>query len=72
MPSASVSSSTMPIRSPATPSPISGATGSKVSGIDVESIGSGPLITSSRSAASATSFANGPIWSSELANAMSP
>ena len=35
----------------------------KPSGIDVESIGSWPPMTSSTSAASATVVANGPIWS---------
>ena len=34
--------------------------------------GRGPAITPSRRAASARSWANGPIWSSELANAIRP
>ena len=40
--------------------------------IDVESHGSCPPITSSSSAASATDAANGPIWSSDDANAIEP
>ena len=39
---------------------------------DVESIGSCPAITSRHAAASATVRASGPIWSSELAKAISP
>src|SRR3954467_9534954 len=38
----------------------------------VESIGSCPLITFSKIAASRTSFVNGPIWSSDDANATKP
>ncbi len=41
-------------------------------GIEVESAGSWPAMTSSSEAASATVAANGPIWSSDEAKATSP
>ena len=66
------SSSMMPTRRPATPSQIVARTGDGAWGIDVESSGSWPASTSYSSAASATLRARGPIWSSELANAISP
>ena len=61
-----------PMRSPDT-SPLSAATQFGAgSGYEVASRGSWPAITPSSSAASAQLRANGPIWSSELANATSP
>ena len=71
-PSPSISSSTNAMRSPSTPRSTTGSTGSYGDAIDVESIGSCPAMTSSSSAASLTDVANGPIWSSELANATRP
>ena len=44
----------------------------RASAIDVESSGSWPQIASSSSAASSTVVANGPIWSSDDANAIRP
>ena len=41
-------------------------------GAEVESIGSRPAMVRNRSALSFTLRANGPMWSSELANATSP
>ncbi len=65
-------SATIPTRSPETPSSREASRLGAGRSSDVESIGSCPAITSSPSAASATVVAKGPIWSSELAKAMSP
>ena len=62
----------MPIRRPATPVARSTVTSGIGSGIAVVSCGSWPAMTSSSRAASATVVPNGPIWSSDEANATSP
>ena len=61
-----------PTRRPSTPWPSAPRRSAAGLGIDVASRGSWPAIASSRSAASATVVANGPIWSSEDAKATSP
>jgi hypothetical protein len=63
-------SSINPIRKPLTSSPES--SDGREPGIDVESSGSWPQIVSNANAASSTDAANGPIWSSDDANATSP
>ena len=61
-----------PTRSPSTPSSSTERRSGAGRGIDVESPGSWPPITSRARAASATVVANGPIWSRLEANATSP
>ena len=61
-----------PTRSPSTPSSSTERSSGAGRGIEVESAGSWPPITSSATAASATEVANGPIWSRLEAKAISP
>ena len=60
------------MRFPATPSFTWLTSEGEGSGSDVESSGSWPAIASRSTAESITVLENGPIWSSELANAISP
>ena len=61
-----------PMRRPSTPSCSVAVIAGAGRGIDVESFGSWPAITSVTRAASATVRVNGPIWSRLLAKATRP
>ena len=60
------------IRSPSRPSRSCAEKSGAGSALQVESSGSGPAIPCSSNAASSTVRVKGPIWSSELAKAISP
>ena len=66
------SSPMMPIRNPSTPRSSTSTSDGAGDGMEVESSGSCPPMTSSSNAASCTVVANGPIWSSDDAKATSP
>ena len=72
MPSAWQSSVTRPTRSPSTPSARWSRTDGTGSGIEVESAGSWPAMTSRGARRRPPSAANGPIWSRLDAKATSP
>ena len=67
-----VNSSTTPIRNPDTPASSERRIGGTSPRMLVASSGSCPATASSRSTASPTVRARGPIWSSEEAKAISP